>query len=137
MSRIIILLLLIPLIYSCEEKIFTEGINCEECYREKPDSADLIIELTMNDNYNIIPLIVYKGEVEDNDIEYIDTAYGSPYYLYVPVNKRYSVAAEYNSGSTKIVAIDGTDLKIKHVRAACDQRCWIIEGQDMNVRLKY
>jgi len=53
------------------------------------------------------------------------------------VNKKYSVAAEYIAGTTKIIAIDGTNLKNKHVRAACDKECWIIEGEDMNVRLKY
>ncbi len=137
MKRFIVSLIFLSLIFSCEEKIFTEGINCEECYQEKPDSADLIINLTINDTYNIIPLVVYKNDVEDNDIEYVDTAYGSPYYLYVPVNNKYSVAAEYNYENKKTVAIDGTHLKIKSVRGACDEDCWIIEGQDMNVRLKY
>ena len=137
MKRYIIALVFLTLLCSCQEKFFTEGIDCEECYQEKPDSADLIIDLTINDTYDVIPLVVYKNEVEDNNIEYIDTAYGSPYYLYVPVNKKYSVAAEYNSGDKKIVAIDGTHLKIKHVWNACDEDCWVIEGQDMNASLKY
>lgn len=137
MKKFLIILFSLPIIITCQEKIFTENINCEECYQEKPDSADLIIELTVNDIFSIIPLIVYKNNVEDNDIEYIDTAWGSPYYLYVPVNARYSVAVEYIEDSAKIIAIDGTHLKIKHVRSACDKNCWVIEGQDMDARLKY
>ena len=137
MNRFLIILFCIPLIFSCEEKIFTDNIDCEECYQIKPDSADLFVKLTINSTYDTIPLIVYRNEVEDNDIEYIDTAYGSPYYLFVPVNKKYSIAAEYNADSKKIIAIDGAKLKLKHVRSACDKECWLIEGGELDVRLKY
>jgi len=137
MNRFIIILFFLPLMFSCEEKIFTDGINCEECYQIKPDSADLFVKLTFNSIYDTIPLTVYRNEVENNDKEYVDTAYGSPYYLYVPVNKKYSIAVEYITGTTKIIAIDGTKLEIKHVRSACDKECWIIEGGDMDARLKY
>ncbi len=137
MNKLLTVLLLVILMYSCNEKIFTTAVNCEECYQEKPDSADLVIELTFNDKYDAIPLTVYKDKVENDDIEWIDTAYGSPFYLLVPVDKYFSVAAEYNADSGKIIAIDGTKIRIKHVSGECDEDCWIIEDDDLNVKLKY
>jgi hypothetical protein len=136
MDKYVVITFLLLIVYACSEKIFTEGVNCEECYQEKPDSADLIIELTVNDIYDSIPLIVYRDKVEDNDIEWIDTAYESPFYLLVPVNKDFSVAAEYINDDSKIIAIDGTKIKIKHVSGECDEDCWIIEGDELNVKLK-
>lgn len=137
MNRTVIILFLLLTVNACSEKIFTAGVNCEECYREKPDSADLVIELTINDNYDFIPLTVYKNEVENNEVEWVDTAYESPFYLLVPVNKYFSVAAEYINNDGKIIAIDGTKIRIKRVSGECDEDCWIIEGDDLNVKLKY
>ncbi len=137
MKKLLTALLLVMLMYGCNEKIFTIDVNCDECYQEKPDSADLVINLTINDSYDAIPLIVYKDKVENNNIEWIDTAYGSPFYLLVPVDEYFSVAAEYINDSGKIIAIDGTKIRIKHVSSECDEDCWIIEGDDLNVKLKY
>jgi len=137
MDRFVIILFLMSLMYACSEKIFTADVNCEECYQEKPDSAYLIIELTINDIYDSVPLTVYKDEVENNEVEWIDTAYANPFYLLVPVNKDFSVAAEYNDNKGKIIAIDGTKIKIKHVSSECDEDCWVIEEDDLDVKLKY
>ena len=137
MSKLLLIVFFIFLTCSCSEKIFTEGVDCDECYRIKPDSAYLTINLTINDSYETIPLIVYRNEVEHKDTEYVDTAYESPYYLLVPVNKEYSVAAEYIKGSGKIIAIDGTNIKIRHVSSECDEDCWIIEGDELDMGLKY
>jgi hypothetical protein len=137
MDRFVTILFLMTLMYACSEKIFTEGVNCEECYQEKPDSAYVEIKLTINDTYDSIPLIVYCDKVENNEIDWIDTADTNPFYLFVEVNKYYSVAAKYIKNTDTIIAIDGTKIKIKHVSGECDEDCWIIEGDELNVTLKY
>ncbi|MBN2348818.1 MAG: hypothetical protein JXJ22_08280 [Bacteroidales bacterium] len=121
---------------ACDEKIFTSDVDCADCYQEKPDSADIIVYLTFNDENERIPLVVYKNEVDNNTIEYVDTATGSPYYLYVPVNAEYSVKAKYKKGSKTIYAVDGDKLKIKHVSDVCDTDCWVIVDGIINVELK-
>jgi hypothetical protein len=137
MDRLILAGFLILLVCSCSEKIFTAGVDCEECYQIKPDSAWLVVKLTVNDTYESIPLVVYRNEVEIRDMEYIDTAYESTYYLFVAVNREYSVEAEYIKGNSKIIAIDGTRIKTRHVSSECDEECWIIEGDELNMELKY
>jgi hypothetical protein len=137
MYRLILAAFLILLVCSCSEKIFTSGVDCEECYQIKPDSAYLVVKLTVNDTYESIPIVVYRNEVEKRDIDYVDTAYESTYYLLVAVNKEYSVEAEYINGDSKIIAIDGTRIKTKHVSSECDEECWIIEGDELNMELKY
>jgi hypothetical protein len=135
MPRIIFIVTILMFCASCGEKIFTGDVDCSECYQEKPDSADLIINVTLNDTFAKVPLTIFRGDVEDGEIEYADTAYESPYYLYVPVNRKYSVRAEYKKARTTLYTIDGTKLKILLVTEACDQECYVIENETLHVEI--
>jgi hypothetical protein len=118
-------------------------VNCAECYSEEPDSADLIVKLTFNELNDSIPLVFYRGKIEDGTVEWVDTATvqkypDGEYYLYSPVNEYYSVKAEYNSkGYNKVMAVDGDKLKTRKITGECDTDCWIIKGGKLDVRLKY
>ena len=136
-SVLLFFLILAGILYSCNEKIFTGDVNCDECYEIKPDSADIIVHLTIDDENPVVPLVVYRGQVEDNNIEYVDTAYGKTYYLYVPVNAYYSVEAKYISGNKTIYTVDGDKLQIKHVSDACSSDCWIITGGELYNELEF
>jgi hypothetical protein len=120
---------------SCEKN---RGIivDCDECYYNEPDSGDLIVYLTINSENPGIPLTIYKDQVDDEWIEYIDTAFSSPYYLYVALDEFYSVKAEYNSGNRIIYAVDGDKIKSKFMTEACEFDCWIISGGVIDVELK-
>ena len=135
--RLIFLVLVISTTYSCKEKLFTGSVDCDKCYSIKPDSADLIVHLTYNSTYNAIPLVIYRDEVNENNVDYVDTAYDATYYLYSAVDQKYAIKAEYNDGVKTIYAIDASKLVIKRVSDACDETCWVIEGGEMNVRLKF
>lgn len=119
---------------SCEDR--GSIVDCSECYSVEPDSGDLIIYLSIESPHLKVPLIIYKDQVDDEYIEYIDTAYSSPYYLYVDMNKYYSVKAEYNLGGKTIYAVDGDKIKTKYVTETCDFDCWAITGGILNAKLK-
>lgn len=133
-----VLILTIGLFYTCERKRYYGDVDCKECYRQKPDSADLIIHITVNDDFKNVPFTVYRGKVEDNNIEYSGVAdTNMPYYVYVPADKTYSVKATYTKGDTTIYAIDGTKLKVLLVTDACDADCYVIRNADIYVNLRY
>ena len=112
------------------------SVDCSECYTIYPDSSDITVYLTINNNYPSVPVTIYKDQVDDNRIEYIDTATSSPYYLFVPVDQYYSVKAEYTADGKTIFAVDGDKLSVKHVSESCDVECWVVTGGVMDVRLK-
>lgn len=120
----------------CDEYLGS-NVNCDECYDVEPDSADLIVTLTMDGEYDTIPLTIYNGKVEEDSVEWIDTAISSPFYLYVAVNRYYSVKAEYTRGDKKIIAIDGGRILAKHVSDACGYDCWIVTRGKLDVQLKF
>jgi hypothetical protein len=121
---------------SCKEKVFTGNVDCDKCYTDSPAEADLAIDLSVNNKYPRVPVMVFRGDVEDNNVVLIDTADSSPYYVTVAVEERYSVKAEYKKDSTVLYVVDGTKLKVKLVSDACDQECYVIEGEKMDARIK-
>jgi hypothetical protein len=111
-------------------------VDCSECYSVEPDSGDLIVYLTIDSENPRVPLTIFKDQVDDQRIEYIDTAFSSPYYLYVKLNEYYSVKAEYKSGDRIIYAVDGGKIKSKFVAGSCEFDCWVITGGIINLELK-
>ncbi|MFC2098949.1 hypothetical protein ACFLSP_04305 [Bacteroidota bacterium] len=139
MKRILkygLVLIGISLAGACEEYIGPE-VNCDDCFYEKPDSADLVIHLTINDNHPEVPIVLYRGNVEDKQVDWVDTARETPFYIYSKVGQLYSVAAEYKVDGKKIIAIDGDGMKAKHVSDACDYSCWVVTGGYLKVELKF
>jgi len=124
------------LVFSCEETPFVFDVDCDECYIDKPDSANLIIDITINEENPFVPLVFYRGNIEDGIVEYRDTAREERRYLYSPVDEEYSVKAFYKSDSQTIIAVDGDKLKTSRVSDVCDIDCWVIRGGVLDVRLK-
>ncbi len=132
----ILTILVLMIIFSCENIPSALNVNCEECYRNKPDSADLVIQLTIDKENPFVPVVFYKGNVESNNIEWVDTFISETATLYSPIGQYYSIEAKYltEKGDT-IIAIDGGKLKTTLVRDVCDSDCWIITGGKLDIRL--
>lgn len=124
------------IVFSCDTQIFNFNINCEDCYTSKPDSADLIVNITINEENKSVPLKFFRGKVEEGIIEWIDTAYTSTLYLYSPIDEFYSIKAFYKKDGKTIIAIDGDKMKTSLVTDVCETDCWIIKGGILDVRLK-
>jgi len=126
--------LLLPLI--CCDEYFGATVDCDECWSPRPDSADLIIDLTIESPHYNIPIEIYQGHIEDSLIA-IDTADHTPYYFYVKTEEYYSVKAEYQVGDRTIIAVDGDDIKTKRVSDDCGKVCWVVVGGILNAELKF
>jgi hypothetical protein len=131
-----ILFTLILMVFACNEYL-GPVVDCSECFDYEPDTADLIIYVTLNDENPEVPIVLYRENVERNLVDWVDTVRESPYHLPSAVDQFYSVTAEYNVGGKKVVAIDGDKMKVKHVSESCDFECWIITGGYLKVELKY
>jgi hypothetical protein len=133
-KRLLIFILVFAFWPACNE--YMGVVDCDECYSIEPDSADLIIYLTINKDHPEVPLVIYRGNIED-DTDWVDTAVTSPYYLYSKIDQFYSVKAEYHVGDRTINVVEGGKVQAKHVSESCDWECWVITGGELNAELKF
>jgi hypothetical protein len=134
--RCFILLSICLVFISCKEKLFTGDVNCSDCYSPKPDSAYMTIKFTINKDYKEVPFILYRGDFEDNQVDWIDTSHTSTKDVWVRTNQKYSVKAKYSKGDKTLYAIDGGQVKVLLVTDACDQDCYVIKGKSLNLEIR-
>lgn len=136
-SRLLAILLLI-LVISCErlKDVPVDGFDCSTCYQNQPTWVQLNIVTTINGENPYVPLTIYIGNIEDGNIDWVDTTYNESYWVDVKPDRYYSVKAEYKDGTNKVFAIDGDDVKLKQNTNNCEVPCYYQSGGYMDVRLK-
>jgi hypothetical protein len=129
------------LLFSCGKDF--NLVDCSSCLDDEPKEEYLLIKITISEENDSIPLIWYRGRIEDNVVEWVDTATYAQHgdgdiELWTKVNQYYSVKAFYKTKDGRtIVAVDGDKFVAKDVTDACDSQCWILKGDVLDVRLKY
>lgn len=123
---------------SCERDVPSKlaGVDCGDCDNIRPEEGKLLVTLTINDENPYVPLVIYRGNIEDNNIGYVDTSYSTDYWVIVPVDNYYSITAEYKSGDKTIFAVDGDEFKIKYTDTDCSYPCYYFYGGYYDVQLK-
>jgi hypothetical protein len=125
----------------CDQKVFTGMVECSDCYRDKPGEYLLYVYLTFNDSITEVPLVLFRGDIENHDTVYADTARAEDDYPYlfdidVKVDREYSMSAEYRFTGRTLYAVDGTELKARLVTETCDQDCWVIDDNALDLEIR-
>ena len=123
---------------SCErlENVTVEGFDCFNCYEVKPQWVQLNVTLTINGENPFVPLTIYVGDFDENNIDWVDTPYSTPYWLDVAPDRYYTVKAKYRDGATTVYAIDGDNIKLRKNNGDCDVPCYYQAGGYVDVRLR-
>ncbi len=132
----VVLVIIVILFATCEEDPLLLNIDCDECYYPEPDSADLVVHVTLDNDIQEVPLVFYEGKADRKIVEYVDTARTTPYYLYVKIGKLYSVEAKYQLSNKTIIAVDGTKIKSREVTDYCSETCYVMRNKNLYVELK-
>jgi hypothetical protein len=120
---------------ACETEDWMLQVNCADCFDYKPDSADLIIYVTINAENDSVPLTFYRGSYEEGVIDWQDTATTEEFYLYSRIEKNYTVRATYRSGNRVIDAFDADNMHLYNADEECGSPCYIVKGGILDLRL--
>ncbi|MFP4365890.1 MAG: hypothetical protein ACLFQA_02240 [Bacteroidales bacterium] len=131
----------ISLLMSCNPEEW-EVVDCSECYTRKPEEAEINVKLTLNNTNPYVVVNVYSGRIEEEILILSDTARTETWNTVLPVDEYYTVTATYWSGAAdltyyNVTAIDGSHIRTRKISDTCDEPCWVVRGNDFNVRLKY
>ena len=130
----IVLLLLAGNFSGCETEDWQGSVDCNECFGFKPDSAKIIVYLSIRPEQDSVPLTFYRGSYMD-EVDWQDTATTETFYLDAEVGTNYTVKADYRSGSTSIIAFDSDKMTLSYHGNECGYTCYIIKGGIFDVRL--
>jgi hypothetical protein len=117
--NLIYILLLLFTVFSC-----TSSDECDTSRYCEPypiDSNWVDLELTVQSSG--VPIVIYNGNIEDNNIVLRDTLYDASFSYYLSTDVRYTVEAYYRSGPNTIIAVDSKKLKSESY-VNCDETCY-------------
>jgi hypothetical protein len=124
--------ILMSVLFSCEE-IFI--VDCTECELTEPKEAYLQIRL--DKNAEGARVTIYEGNPEDNVIYMNFTTYAEVFIQKVPLNKSYTLTAEYPKGGRKYVVVNSVIPRVKYEEEKCNDPCYYIHDDIVNLHLKY
>lgn len=119
----------------CETEDWQGEVDCNECFSYQPDTAKLIVYLSIRPEQDSVPLTFYRGDYMD-EVDWQDTATTNTFYLDAEVGTNYTVKAEYRSGTTSIIAFDSDKMTLSYYGSDCGFTCYIVKGGIFDVRLE-
>lgn len=122
--------------FSCE-KLESLFIYCPDCRSEEPLDAKL--EIILNESYSFTPvrIKVFEGNLEDNNLTSESGVTSLRLSIYVPLNKIYTLTAEYISGTSSYIVVNSVFPRVRYNEDQCDGPCYIVYDDVVDLKLKY
>lgn len=126
-------LLAIIVIFSCEGKEWI--VNCVDCQTNEPYNATIKIKL--RETGNPVTINIYEGDIEDDILYASYITNGSDYSLQTGLNRKYTFAATYSIEGKTYIAVNSTIPRVKYEESECEDPCYFIYDNIVDLRLKY
>ena len=127
---------MLVMLFSCEE-IKTALIDCSKCSAVEPKTA--VAEIKLNpDGHSAVLVTIYEGNVEDSiKYESFWTSTKSTSCT-LPLNKKFSfVARYYTTARDFYYCFNSTTMHVKYEEDQCDDPCYYVYDNIVNLRLFY
>jgi hypothetical protein len=137
MKKILILIfsLIIIIIMSCEGSEFF--IKCSDCTKNEPYEATLTCQITSN-SYSGTLVQIWEGKLEDSIFVDSKRLFSSlTFKTTVALNRHYTITATYIIDNKIYIAVGSAYPKVKRSNSKCDEECYFIYGNEVDLRLKY
>jgi len=130
----IILFILLMANSSCEELYL---IDCSECYTVEPIEGSVEIKVYSNNHEGLYLINIYRGKLEDGIIieSFYERAFNTSTIL--PLNTEYTFTSTIEIDGITYTAVDSTVPKTYRAKETCDEICYIVVDNTVDLRLKY
>ncbi len=126
-------LIAIIICFSCEGDILT--VDCNNCVEKEPDNA--LVKIKLRTTSAPVILRIYEGNLEDGILNSTYETNGPDYSVTTGLNKMYTFTATYNIDSKTYIAVSSTIPRVKYDKTQCDNPCYFIYDNVVDLRLKY
>lgn len=136
-NRVPVLLIILTIIISfstqCRKRYATDCEPSSFCNQLPIDSGKIHIDISYTDGGAGVPVVLYKGNIEDQNILWADTVYTNRITFYLPNKTRYAAEAYYQVGAQLFIALDGKKLKQKTTND-CGATCYSETSITLNLK---
>lgn len=126
-----VLFVVMALFFSCEEVVI---VNCSECFEEEPDEAYLEIKLDVTAPG--VNVTIYNGNPGDSIKFATYKTYSKTSYYKVPLNKSYTLTAEYIISGVSYIAVNEVKPRVTFSEEQCTDPCYYVYDKTVNLKLK-
>jgi hypothetical protein len=137
MKRFFLLILNLIIIFamSCEGTEYFP--KCSECSADEPYEAMLKCKIDWDNKQGTL-VQIWEGKLEDSILIDSRRVYSSASFeKKVPLNRYYTVTATYIIDNKTYVAVGSASPKVKHTNSQCDEPCYFVYNNIVNLQLKY
>lgn len=130
----ILMLAAIIVMFSCEKKLVR---NCGDCMPDEPREAVLRIKLSASLYRSNTEIKIYEGDIEDDILYFSFETYHDETDFSVPINKKYTITATYLNSDGTYVVVDSAFPRVVFNKNQCEDPCYYIYGNSVNLKLRY
>ena len=131
----VLIFIFLVLMFSCED-MATLLIDCSKCKTDEP--SDATVDIKLSDNYNPVIINVFEGNLEDSILYRSFTVVGKSTTCSLPLNKKFTFTARYYKVSGEyFYAVNSITAHVKYIEDQCDNACYFVYDNTVNIRLKY
>jgi len=131
-NNLFTLFCLLTILLACDDECYID--DCEP----RPEFGIFKIKVNYNNQNSFVPITIYRGQYEDQEIFLRDTLYGQEVVEYdLPVDQYYSATATYQKNNNVITALDGGRISVSKDRNDCSGYCYTVNDAGVNLKLKY
>jgi len=131
-NKIKILVMIMLILGACEDGYITD---CDECYPEVP--GDVYLKIHVTKDQLISTLKIYEGPIEDKRLLNEFIVYEDECEYEAMLYKDYTLSIEYLINGKKYIAIDKARPKVRKDENTCDEECYYIYDNIVDLTLKY
>jgi len=131
----VLFFLILSILFSCEEVEHLVA-NCGDCLENDPNKV--FVKLKVNpSNQSGVLIKVYEGRLTDSlQIDSFLTGEREESFE-VTVNRTYTFTATYKTGDITIVAVDEVTPTVRLDESSCDNPCYWVIDNVVNLRNQY
>jgi hypothetical protein len=134
-KNIVIFIVLIMFIFGCKPEYSFE-YNASTCLPAKPLSFTIHPKITLDYENKHIPVTVYLGSIDDNNIVIERTLSKEVTGLYLKTETYYTIVAKYiRNGRTHFV-INSIEIEVVKNCEDCPDPCFYVYAREIDLRLK-
>ena len=133
-NKVKILLLFMLFIGACEKGYITD---CDECMTDEVGFVYLKIYVSDLGGNHGNTVKIYEGPVEDNKLLDEITVIGDYCSYDAVLYKDYTLTVEYLVDGKRYIAIDSSRPKVRHDESTCEEPCYYIYDNIVDLTLKY